>query len=441
MKIIETFSISFQAPDRQASKSVKLPNNLQQTNEGAAFSKLLQATSSEHQETHATQQHEEFLGNVEEVLKAIQEFPKDSLLPEETAILSMILQMLAQPINNLNVQQHGKQQLLSLFQQVEQEMNKLFPFSATIPFDGNSLFVGVKENNPFSQQLNDTGQATSQLNNLFQLLEGGQQSTEKPLGFFQQPESFNKLLNQLNNLLEEFAEVVDREQMNQQTLKVESSVPLTGSSITSGIGSELILSNAGSSNRKMEPFSDQMNSQVTTVHSVQDVQGGQGAQKTETTNPQTSTVRFTHLMEDLSEIFKGTFRLNSNLEGTQLRVNIFPEHLGHLDIRLTTADGKVTAQIFTASLSTKEALDTQIQQLRNALIQQGISVEKIEITHQTSQQSYGQQHAHSEQRFSQQQQRQGVSVKNGNAYHTMEEEAAKDAQHLSDGSVQVNYTI
>ncbi len=133
--------------------------------------------------------------------------------------------------------------------------------------------------------------------------------------------------------------------------------------------------------------------------------------------------------------------MHANSEGTQLRVNISPEHLGHLDIRLTASEGKIAAHIFTASLTAKEALDLQVHQLRNSLMQQGISVDKIEISYQNSQSSFGQQHAHPEQRFSQQGQKQDGLSRKGISYHGIEEEAAIERNLLLDGTVKINYTI
>ncbi|MBW9234953.1 hypothetical protein JQK62_22535, partial [Leptospira santarosai] len=64
-----------------------------------------------------------------------------------------------------------------------------------------------------------------------------------------------------------------------------------------------------------------------------------------------------NLIEELGGVLKGSFRLNGTLEGAQLKVNIAPEHLGHLDIRLTASEGKIAAQIFTSNLVAKEALE------------------------------------------------------------------------------------
>jgi len=146
-----------------------------------------------------------------------------------------------------------------------------------------------------------------------------------------------------------------------------------------------------------------------------------------------------NLIEELGDVLRGSFRFNATGEGTQIKVNIFPEHLGHLDIRITELNGKIAAQIFTSSLVAKEALDLQINQLRNSLLQQGITIEKIEITQHQSQ-SFGQQQTHSDQRFSQQQ-KQGNASGNKNGYQRIEEEATIERNHAVNGTMKVDYTI
>lgn len=147
----------------------------------------------------------------------------------------------------------------------------------------------------------------------------------------------------------------------------------------------------------------------------------------------------TNLAEDLSGILKNSMKLTGSGENAQIKVSIFPEHLGHLEIRLSTVDGKMAAQIFTSNLVAKEALDLQVYQLRNSLVQQGITVDRIEITQQGASTSFNQQ---GEQRFAQQQQeRRQTATKNG--YQRLEEETAAFVRPSpSAGSVMsVDYTI
>ncbi|MGO1057796.1 flagellar hook-length control protein FliK [Planococcus sp. FY231025] len=150
------------------------------------------------------------------------------------------------------------------------------------------------------------------------------------------------------------------------------------------------------------------------------------------------TVRMTNLADDLSGIMKNTIKLTGSGENAQIKVSIFPEHLGHLEIRLSTVDGKMAAQIFTSNMAAKEALDLQVYQLRNSLVQQGITVDRIEISQQGTGTNFSQQ---SEQRFAQQQQRQQATTKNG--YQRLEEETAAFVRPApSAGTViSVDYTI
>ncbi len=156
----------------------------------------------------------------------------------------------------------------------------------------------------------------------------------------------------------------------------------------------------------------------------------------------TPVVRMNNLTEELGEVFKNSLRMTTNGESTQIKVNISPDHLGHLDIRLTETNGKIAAQIFTSSMAAKDAIDLQLNQLRNTLIQQGLTVEKIEVVQNNSQQSLGQQNAQSEQRFAQQQQQQQKSAgRDNNGYQQIEEKAAVERSHLDSGMMKVDYTV
>lgn len=155
----------------------------------------------------------------------------------------------------------------------------------------------------------------------------------------------------------------------------------------------------------------------------------------------TPVVRMNNLTEELGEVFKNSMRMSTRGESTQIKVNISPDHLGHLDIRLTETNGRIAAQIFTSSMAAKDALDLQLNQLRSTLIQQGLTVEKIEVVHNNSQQSLGQQNAQSEQRFAQQQQRQKSAGRENNGYQQIEEKAAVERNHLDSGMMKVDYTV
>lgn len=434
MNSIDELKLSSQSPVHESAKSIRHRKDSKQTNEKSDFSKLFHSLSTESQKVNENQQQKETIKKLEQTLKALQELPKAVLSPEEQEILSaMMLQLLSLQTTEMKDKLQGENQIMTLFQQIEKELNELSTFSL-IDFGDSLNFVGAEEKKFFSPYPNESEQEFKQVSALIQQLEIEQQPTERQQVSIQQMEQIEKLLQQLDSLIQELEttnEITEQNRNNANTLKIDpffQSASSQGQQIPDGDGLQL------------EQVQSQDDNQTIIGAVAQDVKGSQVTQRLEAST-QTPTVRMNDLIEDLSEILRGSFRLRANQEGTQLRVNISPEHLGHLDIRLTASEGKIAAQIFTSSLVAKEILDIQVNQLRNSLMQQGISIDRIEITHQNSAQSFEQQHAHAEQRFAQQQQRQGASTRNRSTYHVIEEEAAIERNHLLDGSLKVNYTI
>lgn len=429
MTPINALTLSSPSPVQQTVKSVKHKNDLKQTNEMSAFSHFLESISPDHQIVGEGQQQGEMLKKLEETFIAFQELPKKTLSPEEIEVLSALLQMLSQQTTEMIDKLPENQPFTALFQQIDQELNDLTSFS-TISFDGRKSFMGGEEKIFSTAPQNNSEEALRQLHLLVQQFDKEHQEANR----LKQTEPIQKIFQEVTSLIQELAshdKVMEPKQIKLNDLKIEPSIQAAGNQIQQ---------REEHGGVKLEQIQVQNNSLPITGAVAPVMQASQDNQQTEA-NPHPPVVRMNSFIEDLSEILKGIFRLRANPEGTQLRVNIFPEHLGHLDIHLTASEGKIAAQIFTSSLASKEALDLQVNQLRHSLMQQGISVDKIEITYQHSQQSFGQQHAHPEHRFSHQGQRQGISSRNGNAYHVMEEEAAAERNHLLDGSVKVNYTI
>jgi flagellar hook-length control protein FliK len=73
----------------------------------------------------------------------------------------------------------------------------------------------------------------------------------------------------------------------------------------------------------------------------------------------------------------------SNLGGAQkLFIKLVPEHLGQLRIELIQRDSNIVAKILTTTSAAKEALESQLNGLKQAFHSQNIQVEKIEIAQQ-----------------------------------------------------------
>ncbi|WP_394175434.1 flagellar hook-length control protein FliK [Guptibacillus hwajinpoensis] len=84
----------------------------------------------------------------------------------------------------------------------------------------------------------------------------------------------------------------------------------------------------------------------------------------------------------LSDMIMGRMQVMKNGDESHIRIKLSPENLGQLDIRLTTSDGKVTAFIATATSAAKEMIESQLHQLRQTLVQQGVQLDKVEVIQQ-----------------------------------------------------------
>lgn len=153
------------------------------------------------------------------------------------------------------------------------------------------------------------------------------------------------------------------------------------------------------------------------------------------------TARFSHLMDDLKGLLRSQFQSLKQGEDSQIRIKIFPEHLGHLDIRITSIAGKISAQLMASHQMAKEALEFGLGQLRGALTQQGIQVDRIEITQHSNTQGMLQEQKSGKQFF--QNKDQGSNSTSKSIDSLMEEEEFMDTQFDMDGNTvsKINYVV
>ncbi len=111
--------------------------------------------------------------------------------------------------------------------------------------------------------------------------------------------------------------------------------------------------------------------QTTTVEGVQT--------STAQTASFSSAVDAQNIMNQIMDYMK----IQMNPETTQLEMQLHPESLGTLQIRISAREGIMTAQFTTASEAVKGVLESQMIQLQQQFDQQNIKVEAIEITVQT----------------------------------------------------------
>lgn len=77
-------------------------------------------------------------------------------------------------------------------------------------------------------------------------------------------------------------------------------------------------------------------------------------------------------------------KMNQGTGAMETTLRLFPENLGRVDIRITALNGTITAHFMASQAAGKEAIEQQMNHLRHALIQQGLHVEKIEVSYVTT---------------------------------------------------------
>jgi flagellar hook-length control protein FliK len=80
------------------------------------------------------------------------------------------------------------------------------------------------------------------------------------------------------------------------------------------------------------------------------------------------------------ESWIGQFKLQHGQFGSaKAQFLLTPDHLGRMEVIISTQDGNISARIVTETAAAKEALEGQLQQLKQVLQQQGIQIQKMEI--------------------------------------------------------------
>lgn len=415
--------------------------------EKGSFAKLLAAAGTETESpSKPGLSADELLKKLEDAVKAMEELLNEDGLPlEQHELLGAVLQILSLPAKQLESEAVSfvnmpetagisatadeseapltpvQQKAGDLVRQIAQKLQEL-PSGPDKEFGNSPIFLGVEK----EYSLYDIKKMESAIGQAAILLEdfaAHQESSDKQMSA--------KLVEQVELLLEKTALLIqelERDAPLQEVPEIQLEDHLVKGKADETSKDLFHQHESGSEAQPGAP-----------LEGTKPLQSNQAAARTEGAPP---AVRLSNVAEDLSGVLRNSIRMNGAGENAQIRVSIFPEHLGHLEIRLNTVDGKVAAQIFTTSIAAKEALDFQVNQLRASLVQQGIAVDRIEISQQQPGQSFGQPHAHQEQRFSQQQRQGTGSSPSKNGYQRMEEEKTVVRSHSADGTkMTVDYTI
>ncbi|MTH52746.1 hypothetical protein GKZ89_04935 [Bacillus mangrovi] len=95
-------------------------------------------------------------------------------------------------------------------------------------------------------------------------------------------------------------------------------------------------------------------------------------------NPEGNGVRQEYLMEQLQKLMASS-RFTAVNGSEKLFLKLYPEHLGELRIEIMQSDGKWTAKFTAVNAHIKEAIESNLHQLKQGLNQQSLHIDKIEV--------------------------------------------------------------
>jgi flagellar hook-length control protein FliK len=92
--------------------------------------------------------------------------------------------------------------------------------------------------------------------------------------------------------------------------------------------------------------------------------------------------------EEMSSHMLNTMKITLASNGlSEAKLNLFPENLGHVSVKIAVHQGQMIAQFAADTAAGKQMLEAQLPQLRQMLQNQGLQVEKLEVTQQQAMQS------------------------------------------------------
>ena len=104
-----------------------------------------------------------------------------------------------------------------------------------------------------------------------------------------------------------------------------------------------------------------------------------------------------------------------------MELQLNPENLGKVNLHVSSKEGAVTAQLFVQNETVKQAIEGQIMVLREAMQQQGIKVEAVEVTVETGDSSRNLEQHEEDSKENAREQARKVSRKNINLLNGLEE--------------------
>jgi len=92
-------------------------------------------------------------------------------------------------------------------------------------------------------------------------------------------------------------------------------------------------------------------------------------------------------VQDMSQFVMKNFKVDALNGFSEARLTLSPENLGQVEVKLTMHNGQLVAHFAAQTLLGKEMLEGQLSQLKLSLQGQGLQVERLEVTQNSSLQS------------------------------------------------------
>jgi flagellar hook-length control protein FliK len=85
------------------------------------------------------------------------------------------------------------------------------------------------------------------------------------------------------------------------------------------------------------------------------------------------------LVRDLSDMLVKQMQVTSERGFSEVKLTLVPEHLGHVDVKVSMQNGQIVAQFLADTAHGRELLESQLGQLRAVLQSQGLQIDKLEV--------------------------------------------------------------
>lgn len=100
--------------------------------------------------------------------------------------------------------------------------------------------------------------------------------------------------------------------------------------------------------------------------------------------PSSHSVPVQEFVEEMTRILVKNMSITQFNGVSEAKISLVPEHLGQVDVRISVLNGQITAHFIAESAQARDLLELQLPQLRSALQQQGLQVDKLNVEQQNN---------------------------------------------------------